>query len=83
MGYTSKENLISKLEGHFTIEELKFLEDSIEEHKELGNDVVLKIGAIDEMEKIGILSKFYTICKNHGFFPQWIENVEQGIDKII
>ena len=82
MGYTSKENLMSRLEGHFTSEELEFLKESIEEHKELGNDVVLKLGTINKMEKMGILSKFYTICKNHGFFPQWIENVEQGIDKI-
>jgi hypothetical protein len=84
MGYTSKENLMEKVEAAnvFTKQEVDYINKSIETHKELGDDVVLKIGTIDEMERMGILSRFYNLCKEHCFFPKWIENVESGIDHV-
>lgn len=84
MGNTSKENLMEKVKtaNVFTEQELEYVETSIEIHKELGNDIVLKLGTINEMETMGILGKFYKICKENSFFPRWIENVEKGIDHI-
>ena len=84
MGYTSKENFmeIVKTANVFTEQELEYIEKSIETHKELGDDIVLKLGTINEMETMGILGKFYKICKENCFFPRWIENIENGIDHI-
>lgn len=85
MGYTSKENLMEKVEASnvFTKREVDYINNSIEVHKELGDDVVLKLGTINEMERMGILNKFYDVCKKNGFFPKWIENVEREIDNIL
>lgn len=84
MGYTTKENFLEcvKVDNIFTEQELKFIDKSIETHKELGDDIVLKLGTINEMETMGILGKFYNVCKKNGFFPKWIENVENGIDHV-
>ena len=66
----------------FTNQEKEYIQKSIETHKELGDDIVLKLGTINEMETMGILGKFYNVCKKNGFFPKWIENVENGIDHV-
>lgn len=84
MGYTSKENLMEKVMAAnvFTDDERKFIEKSIETHRELGDDVVLKLGTVDEMERMGMLGRFYKMCEDNCFFPRWIENVKNGIDHI-
>ena len=84
MGHTTKEELMEKAESAniFTPQEIKFINESIETHKELGGDIVLKLGTINEMEEKGILGRFYNICKENGFFPKWTENVENGKDHI-
>ena len=84
MGYTTKEELMEKvrLNNSFSENQIAFIENSIETHPELGNDIVLKLGTINEMEEMGILKAFYSVCKENCFFPQWIENVENGIDHI-
>ena len=84
MGYTSKENFMEKVKmsSVFTNSELEYINRSIETHKELGDDIVLKLGTINEMETMGILERFYNICKENGFFPKWTENVKNGIDHI-
>ncbi len=84
MGYTSKENLMEKVMAAnvFTDDERKFIEKSIETHRELGDDVVLKLGTIDEMKRMGMLGRFYKMCEDNCFFPRWIENVKNRIDHI-
>ena len=71
MGYTSKENFMEKMEASnvFTKSELDFLKNSIEAHKELGDDIVLKLGTINELEDKGMLKRFYNICKENNIFP--------------
>lgn len=84
MGYTTKEALMEKvrLNNSFSENQIMFIENSIETHPELGNDIILKLGTINEMEKMGVLKDFYNICKENCFFPQWIENVENEVDHI-
>lgn len=84
MGNTTKEELMEKVESAniFTRQEIKFINESIETHKELDYDIVLKLGTINEMEEKGILGRFYNICKENGFFPKWTENVESGKDHV-
>ena len=84
MGYTSKENLMEKVSTSnvFTEDEKRFIEESIETHRELGDDVVLKLGTLNEMERKGMLQKFYDFCDKNSFFPQWVINVKNGKDRI-
>lgn len=84
MGYTTKENLMEVVKGTnlFTEEEVNFIENSIEAHRELGNEAVLKLGTLNEMERMGLVGRFYEICKKHCYFPKWVENVQKGIDHI-
>lgn len=84
MANTTKENLMQEITAAcvFSNTELKFIEESIEAHKELGGEAVLKLGTLNEMEAMGILQKFYDICEKNHFFPKWIENVKNGLDHI-
>lgn len=79
MGYTTKEKFIEKLmcSNLCSKEELAFIKQNVETHKELGNDIVLKLGTVNQKERKGILSKFYKVCKSNGFFPKWIYNRKQ------
>ena len=84
MGYTSKEYFMEKMEASnvFTKSELDFLENSIEVHKELGDDIVLKLGTINELENKEMLERFYNLCKENNFFPKWLENIQNGKDHV-
>lgn len=84
MGYTTKEELMEKVKAAdvFTNKEVDFIKKSIETYNRIDNEAILELGTINEMETMGILGKFYKICKDNGFFPKWIENVEKGIDHI-
>lgn len=84
MGCTTKENFMNviKMNSQFTKAEINFIDSNIETHKELGDDIVLKLGTINKMEEKGLLPRFYNLCKTHKFFPKWVENVDNGIDSI-
>lgn len=84
MGYTTKEEFMEKINRSETLtdNDKVFIDGAIEVHRELGGDIVLKLGTINEMENKGILRAFYAICRANNFFPQWIYNVENGIDYV-
>ena len=84
MGYVTKEELIEKLKNSnlFNEKQILWIDSVIETHRELDGDIVLKLGAINEMEVKGILGDFYRICKQNNYFPKWVENIESGIDHI-
>ena len=69
-------------DSEFLTDDLKFFKKNIEEHKELGGEIVLKLGTINKMQEKGILQKFYRICKANNFFPKWVENVDNDVDII-
>ncbi len=83
MGYVEKDVLMEVLtsEGGFTDAELSFINKTLTEDK-LKEDTILKLIDINVFEKKGILKRFYQVCKNHCYFPQWLENIEKGIDQI-
>lgn len=83
MGYVEKKALMEVLasEGVFTDIELSFINDTLTK-SELNEDTILKLIDINEFEKKGILTRFYTVCEKHCFFPFWIDNVKKGLDRV-
>lgn len=83
MGYVEKKVLMEVLtsEGGFTDAELSLIDKTLTKDK-LNEDTILKLVDINEFEKKGILKRFYQVCENHCYFPQWLENIEKGIDQI-
>ena len=83
MGYVTKEELMDSLssEGQFKSDELAFMKNSLIEDKSL-KDTILKLSVINIFEEKGILTRFYSICKEHSYFPLWLDNVEKGIDYV-
>ena len=84
MGYVSKEELMLKLKESclFNEDELHAINKRVEKHNELEGGTILKLWAINEMEQLGILRRFYKVCKRYGYFPDWLRAVEEGKDHI-
>jgi len=83
MGYITKKELIEqfKSEGIFTTEELTLVDKSLDKDK-LNDEAILKLDVTNLFEQKGILKRFYDFCKNKSYFPEWLKNVEAGLDKV-
>lgn len=84
MGYVLKEKLMEVLsnESNLTQEDLSYIKKSLVKDK-LYDDTLLKLNVINQFEQRGILREFYNVCKAHGYFPQWLKNVEEQKDFIV
>ncbi len=68
-------------EGGFTDAELSFIDKTLTED-ELKESAILELVDINKFEEKGILKRFYQVCVNHCYFPQWLKNIEKGIDHV-
>ena len=68
--------------GLFNEDELHAINKRVEKHKELERETILKLWGINEMEQLGILRRFYDVCKREGYFQDWLRAVEEGKDHI-
>ncbi len=84
MGYVDKTTLIEELIicQLFTPAEIDYFKNLITVDKIYDNEAILKLPAINTLEKLGILKRFYDICKRKGYFPDWLRAVETGKDAI-
>lgn len=65
----------------FSPEEIEFIDHHIIEDKKNGR-AILKLWVINEMENKGIHEKFYEVCKNHHYFPNWLKDVRDKKDPL-
>lgn len=84
MGYVEKKKLIEELiaSEQFTTSEIDLFNRLIVGNKIYDNEAILKLPAINTLEKKGLLRRFYNICKENGYFPDWLRAVETGKDAI-
>ncbi len=69
------------ISNFFSQEELDFINASIIENKKTGA-CILKLGTLNKMEEMGILKNFHSVCKANYYFPDWLNNVANGVDCI-
>ena len=83
MGYITKKELMEKLstESLFSYDQLSLIDEYILIDK-IYDDTKLDSKAIETFAKEGILKLFYTFCKKHYFFPQWLKNVDEGKESL-
>ena len=84
MGYVRKEELMLRLRESCTFneDELQAINQRVKKHNELEGKTILKLWGINEMEQLGILRRFYDVCKKYNYFPDWLRAVEEGKDHI-
>lgn len=84
MGYVEKKKLIEELiaSGQFTTSEIDLFNRLIVGNKIYDNEAILKLPVINTLETKGLLRRFYNICKENGYFPDWLRAVETGKDAI-
>lgn len=84
MGYVEKSELMDTLisSNLFTSEEIKLIDKLILSERIYENEAELRLPAIQTLQDMGLLQRFYNVCEQHGYFPVWLNNVRNGVDTI-